>query len=210
MASVNAYYNPALNEIVLPASLLQPPLFDVEADDAVNYGALGATVGHEISHAFDEAGRRYDARGTIRQWWTLGRGARVSAARERPQRDLFSAFSPLPGLHVNGDLTLAENLADLAGVSVAYRAYMLSLDGRPAPILDGFTGPQRFFLGYARMWRIKVRDDFLRQWLLNLAYSPEEFRTNGTVCQMAAFHDAFGLTPADRLYRAPQERVRIW
>jgi predicted metalloendopeptidase len=207
--TVNAYYNPALNQILLPAALLQPPVFDLDADDAVNFGALGATIGHELSHAFDERGRRFDADGRIRAWWRPEE-EREFARRSQQLVRAFSAFSPAAGLHVDGELTGPENLADLAGLSVAYRAYRASLGGRPAPVIDGFTGEQRFFLSYARMWRMKVRPDYLRQWLLTLPYSPEEFRTNGIVSQLDAFVDVFGVSPGDRLYRDPAERVRLW
>ena len=207
--ATNAFYNPATNEIVLTAAMLQPPHFDAEADDAVNYGALGATVGHEITHAFDERGRRFDATGDLRQWWT-GADEDEYRRRSRGLVEAFSAFSPIAGLQVNGELTLPENLADLVGLSVAFRAYRLSLAGRPAPVVDGFTGEQRFFLSYARMWRMKVRDDYMRQWLLSLPYSPEEFRTNGTIGHVPAFYEAFTLTEGDRLYRAPSDRVAIW
>jgi len=207
--TVNAYYSPGFNEILLPAAVLQPPVFDPGADDAVNFGALGATVGHELSHAFDERGRRYDARGNIRAWW------RPEEEREFARRSAelvrqFDRYAPLPGMNVNGELTRPENVADLAGLSVALGAYHSSLKGRPAPVLDGFTGDQRFFLSYARMWRMKVRPDYLRQWLLTLQYAPEEFRVNGTVAQLDAFDSAFGVTATDRLYRQPAERVRIW
>jgi len=207
--AMNAYYNPATNDIVLTAAMLQPPHFDVDADDAVNYGALGATVGHEISHAFDERGRRFDASGDLRTWWTPAE-EREYVRRGRGLSDAFSAFKSADGTLVNGELTLPENLADLAGLAVAHRAYLLSLNGQPAPIIDGFTGEQRFFLGFARMWRMKVRDDYLRQWLLTLQYAPEEFRTNGTVSHLPAFYDAFRLTPDDALFRAPDARVRLW
>jgi predicted metalloendopeptidase len=207
--TMNAFYNPATNEIVLTAAMLQPPIFDPDVDDAVNYGALGATVGHEISHAFDERGRRFDADGRLRAWWT----ADEEAEYERRSRALvrtFDAFKPIDGMRVNGELTLPENLADVVGLSVAYRAYLMSLGGRPAPVIDGFTGAQRFFLGYARMWRMKVRENYLRQSLVTQQHAPEEFRTNGVVSHLPAFHDAFGATDGDALYRPPADRVHVW
>ncbi len=206
--TVNAFYNPALNQIVLPAAILQPPHFDAEADDAVNFGALGATVGHEITHAFDERGRPYDADGLIRRWWTAPETAEL-VQRELVLATQFDAYRMLDA-PVNGTLTRAENSADLVGLAVAWRAYQRVLDGRPAPVLDGFTGAQRFFLGYARMWRMKGRDDYMRQWLLTQPHAPYEFRTNGIVSNLAPFNDAFGLTAADALFRPPGGRVRIW
>jgi predicted metalloendopeptidase len=195
--------------MVLTAAMLQPPVFDPDVDDAVNYGALGATIGHEITHAFDERGRRYDASGDLRAWFSPEEDAEYER-RSRGLVDTFNGFRPVPGTNVNGEMTLPENVADLAGLSVAYRAYQLSLRGKPAPVVDGFTGPQRFFLSYARMWRMKVRDNYLRQWVLSLQYAPEEFRTNGTVQHLGAFHDAFSVTAGDRLFHASDDRVSLW
>jgi predicted metalloendopeptidase len=207
--TINAFYNPATNEIVLTAALLQPPIFDPDADDAVNYGALGATVGHEISHAFDERGRRFDAAGRLRTWWTSDDEDEY-LRRSRALVAAFNRFKPVPDLSVNGELTLPENLADVVGLSVAYRAYSMSLDGKPAPVIDGFTGEQRFFLGYARMWRMKVRENYLRQSLLSQQHAPEEYRTNGVVGHVDGFHDAFSVTPGDALYRAAADRVSLF
>ena len=207
--TVNAYYNPALNEIVLPAAMLQPPIFDPSADDAVNYGALGATIGHELAHALDERGRRYDSQGHVRRWWNAA-DEEEYARRVNELVGQFSEYQPVTNLTVNGRLTLAENAGDLAGLSVALRAYRLSLSGRPAPTLDGFTGDQRFFLGWARMWRMKVRSDYLREWILTFPYAPYEYRANGAVRNLSAFHEAFGVKPGDQLFRAPTERVTIW
>jgi len=207
--TVNAYYNPALNEIVLPAVMLQPPLFDLDADDAVNYGALGATIGHELAHALDDRGRRYDSRGEVRRWWSAA-DEQEYAGRVNQLIGQFSAYQPLPRLPVNGELTLGENAGDLAGLTLALRAYRLSLAGRPAPAIDGFTGEQRFFLAWARMWRMKVRPDYLREWVLTFPYAPYEYRANGAVRNLSAFHDAFGVTANDRLFRAPTDRAVIW
>jgi len=207
--TLNAYYNPALNEITVPASMLQPPIFNADADDAANYGAIGALMGHELSHALDDRGQGYDARAMPRSWWTpldlqrFRESARIVAEQ-------YDAYSPLPGLRVNGDFTLAENLADVTGVSLAYRAYLLSLKGQPAPVLDGFTGPQRFFMGWASMWRSKVRDSYMRQWLLTLPHAPYEYRANGPVSHLPGFYEAFGVTEGDRLFRRPATCVRMW
>jgi predicted metalloendopeptidase len=207
--TVNAYYNPALNEIVLPAAMLQPPLFTPGADDAVNYGAIGAVIGHEIGHGFDGLGRMFDASGAARDWWTPAdeRAFRVRAAR---LVDQFNAESPLPGLHVNGVLTLGENIGDLGGLSIAYQAYHLSLGGKPAPVIDGLTGDQRFFIGWARIWRSKYRDEYLRQTLLAQPYAPERYRANGPVANLDAFYAAFDVKPGDAMYRAPADRVTVW
>ena len=207
--TVNAYYSPARNELIVTAALLQPPLFDPAADDAANYGAIGAIVGHEIGHGFDDRGRFFDGRGAVRDWWTA-EDESAFAARARALVEQFSAFSPAPGLHVDGRLTLSENLGDLAGLAIAHRAYRLALDGRPAPVVDGLTGDQRFFLSWARVWRGRLREEYMRQWLLHTLHAPPRYRVNGPVSNLDAFHEAFGVKPGDRLYRAPGERVRIW
>jgi putative endopeptidase len=207
--TVNAYYNPPMNEIVFPAAILQPPFFDPAADDAVNYGAIGGVIGHEISHGFDDQGRQYDGDGNLRDWWTFDDSARF---KERAGRLVaqFGALTVLDARALNGQLTLGENIGDLSGLAVAYRAYRLSLGGAEAPVIDGFTGPQRFFLGWAQMWRRKYRDDELRMRLLTDPHSPSEYRVNGIVANMTEFHEAFGLGATDRLYRAPGDRVKIW
>ena len=207
--AMNAYYNPATNEITVTAAMLQAPIFDADADDAANYGALGATIGHEISHALDERGRRFDARGELRRWWTDA-DEREYDRRGHGLVSAFGAFRPADGLAVNGAQTLEENVADLAGLTVAYRAYVQAQSGHTPPVIGGFTGEQRFFLAYARMWRMKVRDDYLRQWLLTLPHAPEQYRTNGIVSHVPAFYGAFGLTAGDALFRPPESRVNIW
>jgi predicted metalloendopeptidase len=207
--TVNAYYYPPANEIVFPAAILQPPFFDPKADDAVNYGAIGSVIGHEISHGFDDQGRRYDGDGNLRDWWTATDNTEFQRRAQTLVKQ-YSSYSPLPGMHVNGELTLGENIADLAGVTMAYRAYQLSLDGRPAPVLDGFTADQRFFLGWAQVWARKYREDELRKRLLTDPHSPSEYRANVTVSNLPQFYEAFDVKPTDQLYRPPEERVQIW
>ncbi len=207
--TVNAYYNPTTNEITFPAAILQPPFFDMSADDAVNYGAIGAVIGHEISHGFDDSGRQFDGDGNLRDWWTAEDGVKFNARAERLAKQ-FDAYSVLDNRHVDGKLTLGENIGDLSGIEVAHKAYKLSLAGKPAPELDGFTGDQRFFLGWAQAWRRKFRDEELLKRLVTDPHSPSEFRTNGPASNIASFYDAFGVQPGDRLYRPPSDRVKIW
>ncbi len=207
--TVNAYYNSSLNEIVFPAGILQPPFFDPNADAAVNYGGIGAVIGHEISHGFDDQGSKYDAEGVLRNWWTEADRQNFDA-RTTALVDQFSGYSPIPGLSVNGRLTLGENIADLAGLTVSHAAYHLSLKGAQSPVLDGFTGDQRVFLGYAQVWRFKAREETLRQRVLSDPHSPPEFRINGTVRNVDAWYDAMGVMPGDKLYLAPASRVRLW
>jgi predicted metalloendopeptidase len=207
--TVNAYYNPSMNEIVFPAAILQPPFFNVAADDAVNYGAIGAVIGHEISHGFDDQGRKYDGAGNLRDWWT---GDDEERFKQRAGKLVaqYAAFSPLEGMKVNGELTLGENIGDLSGLAVAFKAFELSRNGKPPVVIDGFTDEQRFFLGWSQVWRRKYRDEELRSRLLTDPHSPSEYRTNGVVTNMSEFHRAFDLKPGDRLYRQPEERVEIW
>ncbi|HSD74101.1 MAG TPA: M13-type metalloendopeptidase [Steroidobacteraceae bacterium] len=207
--TVNAYYYPPMNEIVFPAAILHPPFFNVAADDATNYGAIGAVIGHEISHGFDDQGRKYDGQGNLRDWWTEEDAERFKqrAAKLVAQ---YSAYSPIEGMTVNGELTLGENIGDLSGLAVAYKAYRLSLHGQPAPVIDGFTGDQRFFMGWSQVWRRKYREEDLRSRLMTDPHSPSEYRCNGIVTNMNEFYRAFDLKPGDDLYRAPEERVEIW
>lgn len=207
--TVNAYYNPTRNDITFPAAILQPPFFDPNADDAVNYGGIGGVIGHEISHAFDDQGRKFDGTGNLRDWWTPQDVQRFTA-RTQALAAQYSAYEPLPGEHINGELTLGENIADLSGLTVARRAYELSLGGRPAPVLDGFTGEQRFFLGWAQVWRGKTRDQDLRAQLLSDPHSPNEFRANGVVSNLPEYYAAFHVKPGDKLFRPPDQRVKIW
>jgi predicted metalloendopeptidase len=207
--TVNAYYNPPANEIVFPAAILQPPFFDMKADDAVNYGGIGAVIGHEISHGFDDQGRKYDGRGVLRDWWTAEDAQRFQARADVLVKQ-YSAFSPLEGAYLNGQLTLGENIGDLSGLAVAYKAYQLALGGRPAPDIDGFTGDQRFFIGWAQVWARKYRDDELRKRLLTDPHSPSEYRCNGILRNMPQFERAFGVKPGDKLYLPPEQTVKIW
>jgi len=207
--TVNAYYNPLMNEIVFPAAILQPPFYNPAADDAVNYGGIGAVIGHEISHGFDDEGRQFDGDGNLRDWWTAEDQQRFKA-RTAALVAQFNAYRVLDGQPVNGELTLGENIADLSGLAIAYKAYVISLEGKPAPVIDGYTGPQRFFFGWGQVWRRKYRDDNLRMRLAVDPHSPNSFRADGPVSNIDAFYEAFGVKPGDREYRPPAERVRIW
>jgi predicted metalloendopeptidase len=204
--TVNASYNSVNNEITFPAGILQPPFFNVEADDAVNYGAIGGVIGHEISHGFDDQGRKSDGDGNLRDWWTADD---AKAFEERASRlgAQFESYDPLPGLKINGRQTMGENIGDLSGMAVAYRAYHISLRGKEAPVIDGFTGDQRFFMGIAQVWRFKERDEALRNQLLTDAHSPGMFRAFVPLTNFDPFYKAFNVQPGDKLYRAPEERV---
>lgn len=206
---VNAYYQPTWNEIVFPAAILQPPFFDPAADDAWNYGAIGAVIGHEFSHGFDDQGRKFDGEGRLRDWWTP---ADADGYNRRARRlvEQYNGFRPLPNFSVNGELTLGENLADLAGLVMAWRAWQNSLQGKPAPVIGGFSGAQRFFIGYAVSFRGKDRPENLQAQLLSDPHSPDEYRVTGTLQNMPAFHEAFGVTASDRMFIAPEQRVAIW
>ena len=207
--TVNAYYYPPMNDIVFPAAILRPPFFNVAADDATNYGAIGAVIGHEISHGFDDQGRKYDGDGNLRDWWTDEDAKRF---KERAARIVaqYGAYSPIDDMKVNGELTLGENIGDLSGLAIAYKAYKIAMGDRTAPVIDGFTGDQRFFLGWSQVWRRKYRDEDLRQRLVTDPHSPSEYRCNGIVTNMTAFYTAFGLKEGDKLYRPPSDRVQIW
>jgi putative endopeptidase len=207
--TVNAYYNPVFNEIVFPAAILQPPFFDANADAAVNYGAIGGVIGHEMGHGFDDQGAKSDARGVLRDWWTAAdvSAFQVLTGKLAAQYDRFEA---LPGLQVNGRLTLGENIGDNGGLSVSFKAYELSLGTRRAPQLAKLTGEQRFFLSWAQVWRTQSREQALRNQVLTDPHSPPEFRVNGTVRNIAAWYDAFDVKPGNKLYLPPQERVVIW
>jgi len=207
--TVNAYYSASMNEIVFPAGILQPPFFDLEADDAVNYGAIGAVIGHEITHGFDDQGSKSDGDGNLRNWWTKEDRKNFEQRANRLVKQ-YSSYVVIDTIHLNGKLTLGENIADLGGLTIAYHAYQKSLNGKPAPELDGLTGDQRFFIGWAQIWRRKYRADELRRRLLTDPHSPSEFRVNGVVVNIPAFYQAFQVTEKDSLYLPPEQRVQIW
>ncbi|HWW78571.1 MAG TPA: M13 family metallopeptidase [Steroidobacteraceae bacterium] len=207
--TINAYYNPLNNEIVFPAAILQPPFFDPNADAAVNYGGIGAVIGHEIGHGFDDQGRKFGPDGGLKDWWTQ-QDADVFKGRVTRLVNQFSAFEALPGLHVNGANTIGENIGDLGGLNMAYHAYHLSLKGKPAPVIDGLTGDQRFFLSWAQVWRTKIRDGQLREYVMSDVHSPPYFRVNGPLPNINEWYDAFNVHPGDKLYIKPEDRVSIW
>lgn len=207
--TVNAYYNPLMNEIVFPAAILQPPFFQLEADSAVNYGAIGAVIGHELSHGFDDKGSKYDGDGNLRNWWTE-EDRKAFEERGKKLVEQFSRYTPLENMPINGELTLGENIGDLGGVNIAFTAYKLSLGGQPAPVIDGTTGEQRFFMGYAQVWRRKYREEELRRRLLTDPHSPARYRVIGIVSNIDAFYDAFDVKPHHKMYIPPENRVRIW
>ena len=209
--TVNAYYNPGFNEIVFPAAILQPPFFDMNADDAVNYGGIGAVIGHEIGHGFDDQGSKFDGDGNMKNWWTEA-DRQEFEKRAKMLIEQYNSFSPaqLPGQHVNGALTIGENIGDLGGLTIAHKAYKISLNGSEAPVLESFTGEQRFFLGWAQIWRSKYRDAELARRLATDPHSPTEFRCNGVVRNLPEFYAAFGVKEGDKLWLPPNRRVRIW
>jgi putative endopeptidase len=207
--TVNAYYNPVNNEIVFPAAILQPPFFDPNADAAINYGGIGGVIGHEISHGFDDQGRKSDGHGVLTDWWTADDAKKFTTQTARLDAQ-YSAFEPLPGAHVIGGLTMGENIGDMGGMSLGLDAYHNSLHGKPAPVIDGLTGDQRVFLGWAQVWREKIRDDTLRQRLVTDPHSPAVYRVNGTIRNIPGWYSAFGVKEGDKLYVAPDQRVRIW
>ncbi len=206
--TVNAYANPTMNEVVFPASILQPPFFDPNADPAVNYGGIGAVIGHEISHHFDDQGRKYDPKGALADWWTAEDVKRFKAYTDRVEAQ-YAGYEPLPGMHVNGGLTLGENMADLAGVTVALDAYHKSLNGEPAPVIDGLTGDQRFFLGFGQVWRAKYREANLRNRLTTDPHTPGNWRPY-VVRNLDAWYSAFDVKPGQKYYLTPEQRIKVW
>ncbi|MDH3925723.1 MAG: M13 family peptidase, partial [Xanthomonadales bacterium] len=207
--TVNAYYNPAWNEIVFPAAILQPPFFNVEADDAVNYGGIGAVIGHEIGHGFDDQGRKFDGDGNLRDWWTEEDNTRFEERKNKLAAQ-YNGYEVIDGLTINGEFTSGENIGDLGGLGIAYKAYKLSLEGKEAPMIDGFTGDQRFFLGWAQVWRGKARDEETKRLLTIDPHSPAKFRANGAPVNVDAFYQAFDVNEGDGMYLPPEDRVKIW
>ena len=207
--TVNAYYNASFNEVVFPAAILQPPFFDVNADPAVNYGGIGAVIGHEMGHGFDDQGSKSDFAGIQRKWWTDEDRTRFEAKVSALGKQ-FDGYCPIKDQCVNGKLTMGENIGDLSGLSTAYTAYHLSLHGKPAPVIDGLTGDQRFFLAWAQVWKSKYREEALVNQMKSNPHSPAMYRINGPLRNMNAWYDAFAIKPGDKLYIAPAERVRIW
>ena len=207
---VNAYYNPLMNQITFPAAILQPPYFDPSADPAVNYGSIGAIIGHEIGHGFDDQGRQFDATGRIRDWWSKESGDQFTQRAEKFGKQ-FDAYEPIPGTKINGKLTMGENIGDLGGLEMAYAAYRrhVAKHGEPK-VIDGLTGDQRFFLAYGQSWRSKLREDALRERLLTDPHSPPEYRVNGVVRNVDAWYKAFNVKPGDKMYLPPEQRVSIW
>ncbi|RLV60191.1 M13 family peptidase [Parashewanella curva] len=207
--TVNAYYNPTMNEIVFPAAILQPPFFNMAADDAVNYGGIGAVIGHEMGHGFDDQGSKYDGDGNLKNWWTPND---LSEFHKRTKElvDQFNGYYVFKDLHVNGKLTLGENIGDLSGITIAYKAYKKSLNGKPAPIIDGLTGDQRFFIGFTQIWRAKLKEKAARNRVATDPHSPPEFRSLGALSNSPAFYKAFNVKPGDKMYLPPDKRVKIW
>ncbi|MCK9689056.1 M13 family metallopeptidase [Comamonadaceae bacterium BS-T2-15] len=207
--TVNAYYDGTKNEIVFPAAILQPPFFDMKADDATNYGAIGAVIGHEISHGFDDEGSQYDGDGKLRNWWTPEDRKAFEAITGKLDAQ-YSAYEPLPGVHVKGKLTMGENIADLSGLQIAYKAWKISLNGKPAPVIDGLTGEQRFYYGFSQAWREKLRDEAMLHQVTSDPHSPPQFRADGASINSDGFHEAFDTKPGDKMWKAPADRIRLW
>jgi len=207
--TVNAYYNPVMNEIVFPAGILQFPFFDPNADDAVNYGGIGAVIGHEISHGFDDSGSQYDKDGTLRNWWTPEDLARFKDKATALQKQ-YDAYTVLDTIHVNGKLTLGENIGDLGGLNAAYEAFKMTKQGKTNEKIDGFTPDQRFFLAWAQVWRGNILPESAAQLIVTDPHSPGEYRTIGAPVNMDAWYQAFNIQPGDKLYKKPEDRIKIW
>jgi putative endopeptidase len=209
--TVNAYFNPTQNEIVFPAGILQPPFFDLEMDDAVNYGAIGVVIGHEMTHGYDDSGRKYDADGNLNDWWTVD-DAKAFEARAQKVVDQYNAYEALPGLHVNGKLTLGENIADLGGTSIAFEALQRALAKEPSKrkTIDGFTPEQRFFISLSQIWRTNCREAEIRRLVTIDPHSPGKFRAIGPHVNLQEFYDAFEIKAGAAMWRDPESRARIW
>jgi putative endopeptidase len=207
--TINAYYTPVLNSIFFPAAILQAPFFDPNADDAVNYGAIGAVMGHEIGHGFDDQGSKYNGMGVLQSWWTDD-DRKAFEARTTNLGAQFDTYEGLPGLHVNGKLTMGENIGDLSGLTIALQAYHFSLNGKDAPVLDGYTGDQRYFLGYAQVWREKNSDASMREQIIADPHSPAHFRVDGATRNVDAWYAAFDVKSGEKYYLPPDQRVHIW
>lgn len=207
--TVNAYYNPTMNEIVFPAAILQPPFFNMEADDAVNYGGIGAVIGHEMGHGFDDQGAKFDGEGNMRDWWTEN-DLTEFAARGKALVEQYNGYAVFDDLHVNGELTLGENIGDLSGVTIAYKAYQHSLNGKEAPVIDGLTGDERFFIGFTQIWRAKMKEESMRNRVATDPHSPAKFRSLGALSNMPQFYSTYDVKEGDAMYIAPEKRVKIW
>jgi putative endopeptidase len=207
--TVNAYYNPAFNEIVFPAGILQFPFFDKDADDAINYGAIGAVIGHEMTHGFDDQGSQYDKDGNLKDWWTMEDKTKFKA-KVKVVVDQYDKYVVLNNVHVNGSLTTGENMADIGGLAIAYQAFKNTEQGKSDKLIDGYTPDQRFFLAFGQVWRIKNRDETMRMRINTDPHSPEMFRVNGPLSNMPEFYKAFNVKPGDKLYRAEADRVKVW
>jgi putative endopeptidase len=207
--TVNAYYNATQNEIVFPAAILDVPLFDMNAEDAVNYGATGSTIGHEISHGFDDQGSRYDGDGKLQNWWTNADRKAFDALGARLVKQ-FNAYEPVKGHRINGKLTLGENIADLSGLEIAHKAYLLSLKGKPSPVIDGMTGDERFFYGWSISWREQLREKRMVEQITSDEHAPPQQRANGAAINLDAFHGTFRTRPGDGMYKPREQRIRIW
>ncbi|SHI19016.1 M13 family metallopeptidase [Ferrimonas marina] len=207
--TVNAYYNPTMNEIVFPAAILQPPFFNMEADDAVNYGGIGAVIGHEMGHGFDDQGSRFDADGNLTNWWTE-EDLMAFQRRGRKLVKQYASYQVFDDLSVNGQLTLGENIGDLSGITIGLKAYQLSLNGQPAPVIDGMSGEQRLFYGFAQIWRAKYREEALRNRVATDPHSPSQFRANGPLSNVPEFYTTFDVKSSDAMYIPEEDRVKIW
>ena len=208
--TINAFYGPTINEIMFPAGIMQPVFFNPEADDAVNYGSMGAVIGHELTHGFDDQGAQFDSDGNLKNWWTKEDMERFKAKTEKLSKQ-FDQYIAIDDVHVKGALTLGENIADLGGLTIAYYAYKKSLEGKPVPAkIDGFTGEQRFFMGWAQAWRANARPEYIKNQIQTDSHSPEHIRANAAPSNMQEFYDAFGVKEGDKMYRPKEDRVEIW